>query len=233
MRHFVASARSGIIRAMTRTASLLALLGAAAAALLAGPPPAAAQPAPAAVNESIGTWRLTCAADRMTDRTACTLLHQQPADRSEPGRPSLAFEIIDRGGRLVPAVTARDLTLDSASRGLLAVTGTVQLRFPPSRLIEMPCGLEGRSVICAPRAGEDAARAEAELAGADRALVRVVATGGGGSTAEPTELPLSRTREAMERFRRVVPPGGSPAPEGSGPVIDPRELLNRFRQLFN
>ncbi|MBY0331130.1 MAG: hypothetical protein K2X49_10725 [Acetobacteraceae bacterium] len=204
---------------MIRTASLLALLLGLAA-------PAAAQP----VNEAIGTWRLTCATDRMTDRTACTLIHAQPAERSEPGRPALAFEIIDRGGRLVPAVTARELTLDGAARGLLAITGTVQLRLPPNRLIELPCGLEGRSVICAPR-GEEAARAEAELSGADRALIRVVGTGGGGSTAEPVELPLSGTRQAMERFRRLVPPS-QPAP-AEAPLIEPRELLQRFRQLFN
>lgn len=205
---------------MTRAASLLPLL-----ALLALPGAAPAQ----GVNETIGSWRLSCATDRMTDRTACTLLHQQPAERSEPGRPSLAFEIIDRGGRLVPAVTARDLTLDSASRGLLAITGTVQLRFPPNRLIELPCGLDGRSLVCAPR-GEDAARAEQELPGAERVLLRVVATGGGGSTAEPTELPLAGTREAMERFRRLVPPG--PA-QPEAPALDPRELLQRFRGLFN
>lgn len=213
------SAASGILGAMIRTASLLALLLGLAA-------PAAAQP----VNEAIGTWRLTCATDRMTDRTACTLIHQQPAERSEPGRPALAFEIIDRGGRLVPAVTARELTLDGAARGLLAITGTVQLRLPPNRLIELPCGLEGRSVICAPR-GEEAARAEAELSGADRALIRVVGTGGGGSTAEPVELPLAQTRQAMERFRRLVPPGPPTPPEA--PLIEPRELLQRFRQLFN
>lgn len=208
---------------MTRTASLIPLL----AALLLPAAPAVAQP----VNETIGTWRLSCATDRMTDRTACTLLHAQPAERSEPGRPSLALEIIDRGGRLVPAVTARELTLDGASRGLLAITGTVQLRFPPNRLMEMPCGLEGRSLVCAPR-GEEAARAEQELPQAERVLVRVVATGGGSSsTAEPIELPLAQTRQAMERFRRLVPPGTAAPPEA--PALDPRELLQRFRQMFN
>ena len=209
---------------MTRTASLIPLL---AAALLLPAPPAAAQP----VNEAIGTWRLSCATDRMTDRTACTLLHAQPAERSEPGRPSLALEIIDRGGRLVPAVTARDLTLDGASRGLLAITGTAQLRFPPNRLFEMPCGLEGRSLVCAPR-GEDAARAEQELPPADRALIRVVGhrrrqqhVGAGGAAAGAA--PARRWRASA----RLVPPGAAAPPEA--PALDPRELLQRFRQLFN
>ncbi|MBX9699539.1 MAG: hypothetical protein K2X74_08880 [Acetobacteraceae bacterium] len=215
---------------MTRTASLFATLlllaATPAATLLLPAAPAAAQ----TVDETIGTWRLACASDRMTDRTACSLIHQQPAERSEPGRPSLALEIIDRGGRLVPAVTARDLTLDNAARGLLAITGTVQMRFPPNRLFEIACGLEGRSLICAPRA-EEAARAEQELAAADRVLIRVVSPGGGGSAAEPVELPLAGTRQAMESFRRLVPP--SPPAPAETPLIEPRELMNRFRQLFN
>ena len=126
-------------------------------------------------------------------------------------------------------MTARELSLDNAARGLLAIAGTAQLRFPPNPMVEMPCGLEGRSLICAPRAA-DAARLEQELAAADRVLVRVVATGGMGSTAEPMELPLSRTRDAMARFRALVPPGAA-APDT--PAIEPRELLNRFRQMFN
>ena len=208
---------------MIRPASLLVSLAAASLALAT---PAAAQ----VVNETIGTWRLSCATDRMTDRTHCTLLHQQPVERSEPGRPALALEVVERGGRLVPAVTARDLTLESAARGLLALTGAAQLRFPPNRLFEMPCGLEGRSLVCAPRP-EDAERAAHELPQADRALVRVVGPGGGTSTAEPTELRLSGTREALARFRQLVPPGSAaaqPAPQGFGA----RELLQRFLDLF-
>lgn len=196
------------------------LARAAALALLLVPAPAPAQP----VEESFGPWRLSCALDRMTDRRACRLLHQSPVERSEPGRPALALEIIDRGGRLVPAVTARDLTLESASRGLLALAGAAQIRFPPHRMFEMPCGLEGRSLVCAPRA-EDAARAEQELAGAGSVLLRVVGPGG-GSTADPTELPLSATAAAMARLRAQIPPGSQP-PEPS--AFDPREMLQRLR----
>ena len=122
---------------MRRAASLFAL-----AALLAAPSPAPAQ----VVDEVIGTWRLSCATDRMTDRRACQMLHARPVERSEPGRPALALEVVERGGRLVPAVTARNLTLEGAARGLLALTGAAQLRFPPNRLFEMPCDLEGRSL---------------------------------------------------------------------------------------
>jgi hypothetical protein len=210
-------------RSMTAAAAAVAVLLAAAAAGDAW----AQAGGRSAVDETFGPWRLTCATDRMTDRKACTLLHQQPVERSEPGRPALALEIIDRGGRLVPAVTARDLGLEGASRGALALAGAAQIRFPPNPMFEMPCGLEGRSLVCAPRA-EDAARAEQELAGARSALVRMVGLGG-SSTAEPSELPLSATREAMARFRALVPPGSQPA---EPPGFDPREVLQRLRALL-
>ncbi len=202
-----------MIGAMRRTATLLALLFSV---------PAAAQ-----VDEGIGTWRLSCATDRMTDRRACQMLHARPVERSEPGRPALALEVVERGGRLVPAVTARDLTLEGAARGLLALSGTAQLRFPPNRLFEMPCEIEGRSVVCAPRA-EDLARAEAELPAADRALVRM--QGLAGTNAEPVELPLARTAEALARLRREAPPGSSEAAEP--PAFDGRELLQRLFRMF-
>lgn len=199
------------------------------ALLLAASLPAAAQPAPAAqASESQGPWRLACAVDRMTDRAACLLRHQEWVERPVGGI-GLALEIIDRNGRLVPAVTARDLTLDTASRGLLAVNGTAQLRFPPNRLFEMPCGLDGRSIVCAPKAA-DAARAEAELLAADRALVRVVGTGASASTAEPTELRLTATRDAVARYARQAPPAAEAPDAAAG--VEPRELLQRLLRLF-
>lgn len=189
---------------------------------LASPLLAAAQPA-----EEIGSWRLACVQDRMTDRAACTLRHRDPVERPGGGVPGLALEVIDRRGRLVPAVTARDLTIEGAARGLLALTGTAQLRFPPRPLFEMPCGLEGRSVVCAPRP-EDAARAEGELLAADRALVRITGGTGQSSTAEPVELRLSGTREALARFAREAPPDPAREPEG----FDGREMLQRLLRLF-
>ncbi len=174
--------------------------------------------------EEIGTWLLGCEADRMTDRTGCRLLHRQPVEPASAGRAALALEVLDRGGLAVPAVTAR-LTLEGAASGLLALTGTAQLRFPPERLFDMPCGLEGRSVVCAPRA-EDARRAAAELPGAGRVLVRVSGPlDGGGGGAEPAELALSRTAEALARLRVRAPEGGASAPAGG---LDLRDLLERL-----
>lgn len=177
----------------------------------------------------IGSWRLACATDRMTDRSVCVLRHRDWAEPPTPGQAGLALEVADRGGRLVPMVTARDLGLEQAARGLQALSGTAQLRFPPNRLLELPCGLEGRSLVCAPRP-EDAARAETELTTADRALVRMTGLTG-GSTAEPAELPLSGTRDALARLRRDMPPGSTPAPEPP-PGLEMRELLQRLQRLL-
>lgn len=160
--------------------------------------PVGAQPA----GEEIGSWSLRCVADRMTDRTACILRHRDWVER--PGaQPGLGLEVIERHGRLVPAVTARDLSLDGAARGVLALTGVAQLRLDAHPMMELPCTLEGRSLVCAPRAA-DAPRAAEELPAAGRALVRMGGIGSGATAAtEPAELRLSGTAAALERLRRM------------------------------
>lgn len=194
-----------------------------AIALLLLPLSVNAQPAP----EAIGSWQLACVTDRMTDRTACLLRHRDWVERPSVGA-GLAFEILDRGGRLVPAVTARDLSLDSASRGLLAVTGKAQLRLDQNGMMELPCSLEGRSLVCLPRSA-DAARAAQELAVAERALVRMSGFGSNTTaTTEPTELRLAQTASVMERLRRAQPAGTTPTESG----LDLRELLGRMQRLF-
>jgi hypothetical protein len=186
--------------------------------------PALARAAP---DQEIGSWRLACVQDKMTDQAACQLRHRDWVERPSGAVPGLALEVIDRRGRLVPAVTARDLTLEGASRGLLALTGTAQLRFPPNRMFEMPCGLEGRSVVCAPTP-EDAPRAEQELLAADRALVRVVGGSDESSTADPTELRLAGTKDALARFAKEAPPNASAGPE----PLDARGLLQRLLRFL-
>jgi hypothetical protein len=214
--------------AIATRATLLAVLLAAA--------PAAAQPVPVPsplgmVPEEIGPWRLSCVIDRMTDRADCLLRHREPVERAQgPGGASLVLEIQDRGGRLVPMVTARDLSLEGAARGLLAVTGAAQLRFPPHRFFEMPCGLEGRSLVCAPKS-EDLARAAEELPAAATALVRVTGFGGATAQADPVELRLDRARDAMARFRVRVPEGSAPTAQPSGLTLP--EILLRLQRLFN
>jgi len=189
----------------------------------------AQQPSVLPGAEEIGTWRLGCTADRMTDRTACVLRHRDWVERPSVGA-GLAFEILERGGRLVPAVTARDLSLDSASRGLLALTGTAQLRFDRNALMELPCGLEGRNLVCVPRPA-DAARAAEELVTAERALVRMSGIGSNTTaTSEPAELRLSSTATALERLRRQQPPGTAAPPAEAGFTL--RDLLGRAQRFI-
>ncbi|NGM21026.1 hypothetical protein G3576_13460 [Roseomonas stagni] len=199
--------------------------------LVAAAPAAAQTSTPASVPpEEIGSWRLSCITDRMTDRADCLLRHREPVERAQgAGGSSLVLEVQDRGGRLVPVVTARDLTLEAAGRGLLAVTGTAQLRFPPNRFYEMPCTLEGRTLACAPKP-EDAGRAAEELAAATTALVRVTGLGAATTQAEPVELRLDRTRDALARYRARVPEGTAPQPQPSGLTLP--EIIGRLQRLF-
>ena len=201
-----------------------------AIAFLLAPLAAMAQPAPPqAASEAIGPWQLSCVTDRMTDRTACTLRHRDWVERPTVG-VGLGFEILDRGGRALPAVTARDLSLDSVSRGMLAVAGSAQLRLGTNAMMEMPCGLEGRSLICLPRAA-DAARAAQELTTAERALVRMAGLGSNTNAAtEPTELRLSDTARAIEQLRRRQPQGSAAAP--AEPGLDLGGMLGRLQQLM-
>jgi hypothetical protein len=190
------------------------------------PMAAAAQTAP--VPEEIGSWRLLCVQDRMTDRADCQLRHREPVEPARGTGSSLALEVVNREGRLVPAVVARDLGLENAQRGLLALTGTAQLRFPPNRHFDMPCGIEGRSLVCAP-ASADVPRAAEELAQARTALVRVTGMGTGPASPEPVELRLDRTADALVRLRARAPEGGAAAP---APGLNLMDMLLRLQRLF-
>jgi hypothetical protein len=212
--------------AMTRTATVLLALALAGPAAAQGTTPAAVPP------EEIGPWRLSCVADRMTDRAECLLRHREPVERAQGATgSSLVLEVQDRGGRLVPVVVARDLSLDGAQRGLLALTGTAQLRFPPNRYFELPCGLEGRSLVCVPKP-EDAARAAEELPNAATALVRMVGLGAGGAGTEPVELRLDRTRDALARYRARVPEGSAASTAAPRDGLTLPQLLDRVQRLF-
>ncbi|HWX50280.1 MAG TPA: hypothetical protein VNZ61_19705 [Roseomonas sp.] len=198
-----------------------AILPIAALALLAAAPARAE-------TDQFGPWILTCTTDPMTDKANCRMTHSRPVEPATEAMPALALEIAGRRGRLVPVVTARDLDLQGALRGLLALTGTAQLRFPPNPLFEMPCGLEGRSVVCAPRP-EDAARAAEELPKADRVLVRVLGFGSATADSPPRELALSDTPAALAAFRARVPPEQAEAPP---PGFNLQDVIQRLQRYF-
>lgn len=193
---------------------------------------AAAQPRAVPTDkrtEQIGSWVLSCQSDPMTDRGACSMRHRLWIEVPKPGEPGIALEVINRFGQLVPAVTVRDLTLEAAPRGFMALTATVQLRFDRNPLIELPCGLDGFAVVCAPKEA-DARTAAAQLAAARTVLARVRGTGplpAQGPT-DPVALDLDRTSEALARFRPQAPESPPPAtPLGQ----DWREMLERLMQL--
>lgn len=189
----------------------------------------ATAPLPAMAQDQFGPWLLVCTTDSMTDHNSCRMTHEQPVEPASPGQAAMALEVLARDGKLVPAVTARNLGIDNAGRGLLAFTGTVQVRFPPQPMFEMPCRLEARSVVCTPKPA-DMARAAEELPQAQRALIRVVGLGSGTAEAEPRKLPLSRTVDALAAFRTRMPPESAPPPPEPG--FDMRELFLRLQRFF-
>jgi hypothetical protein len=195
---------------------------------LAVPLAAAALPPPARAADSYGPWLLTCSTDSMTDRQRCRMTHEMPVEPASAGQSAMALEIVQRDGALVPAVTARDLGLESAGRGLLAFTGTAQIRFPPQPMLAMPCRLEGRSVVCTPRP-EDIPRAAEELAQAERVLVRLTGLGAGGTDAEPKALKLASTAQALAALRARLPADAAPEAEQG---FDLPELLLRLQRFF-
>ena len=78
----------------------------------------------------------------------------------------------------------------------------------------------------------DVERAATELPAAERALVRIVGLVPEESeSTEPTELRLSRTGEALARFRARAPEG--PGTAEASPGFDLREMLGRLMRFVS
>ncbi len=167
-------------------------------------------------ERTIGSWVLSSASDPMTDTQTCRMRHKLWLVVPGAGHPGLALEVQQRGGQLVPAITVRDLTLSTALSGLLTLTATAQVRFDNEPMLELPCSLEGTTVMCVP-AQADAVRAAGALAKAHSVLVRFKSFGN-----LPLALPddtlaldLDGTQDALVRFR-VAGPATEPASAGFG-----------------
>ena len=217
-RHSAILRHRPMIAAMRRTATLLA-----AALLSLSPLPAAAQP----VDDSIGTWRLSCATDRMTDRSACQMLHARPVERSEPGpaRPRAGG-----GGARRPAGAGRHRAQpDVGGRGARAagavrhgaaplpaqppVRDALRPRRPLPGLRPAPGGPGAR------RGGAAGRRARAGPdAGAGRHQRRA-----GGAAARP-----------HRRGARPPAPGSAARLAGAAepPAFDGRDMLQRLFRMF-
>jgi hypothetical protein len=186
-------------------------------------------------QETIGSWVLACATDPMTDKGTCTLRHRtwlEEPRRGDAPRPGVALEVLLRNGLAVPALVARDLTLDSARLAVMGIAASAQVRFGREPMMEFPCTLEGRSVVCAPR-GEQAEIAAAQLMNAATMLARLPQNPITGSGGEPLALDLSETRTAVQRLRARMPdpPPPDPAPAQSLQSQMDR-LLEQFRRML-
>ena len=186
--------------------------------LLLGPVVAVAQPRKVDVphkEQEIGSWLLTCAADPMTDTQVCRMRHKLWLAVPNDSDPGMAFEVQQRFDLLVPVVTVRHLSLGTALSGLLTLTATAQLRFDGNRMIELPCALEGASVLCVPGKADAGILAE-QLPKARSVMVRFRAVGNLPLPVPdgPLALDLERTPEALDRYRIA-----GPASDGAQPWI--------------
>lgn len=186
--------------------------------LLLAPTLAMAQPRKVDVphsDQEIGSWLLSCAMDPMTDAQVCRMRHKLWLVVPNDSHPGMALEVQQRFDQLVPTVTVRDLSFGTALSGLLTLTATAQLRFDGNPMVELPCALEGASVICAPAKGDAAALAE-QLPKARSVMVRFRSVGNLPLPVPdgPLALDLDRTADALVRYRLA-----GPAKDGAQPWI--------------
>ncbi len=177
-------------------------------------------------EQTIGSWLLSCATDPMTDVRACRMRTKFWLVAPGENRAGIALEVQLRSGQMVPVVAVRELSLNTAWSGLLALTMTAQIRFDEAAMVALPCMLEGASVVCAP-AQSDAGRLADELIKAKAVLVRFRAVGNLPLPVPdgPLALDLDHTQEALERYRVAAP---EVAPEPSSFIRDLRDATERL-----
>jgi hypothetical protein len=184
--------------------------------VLLGAMPAVAQPRKVDVphkEQEIGSWLMTCAMDPMTDTQVYRMRHRLWLVVPNDSEPGMAFEVQERFDLLVPAVTVRHLSLGTALSGLLTLTATAQLRFDGNPMIELPCALEGATVICTPGKADAGILAE-QLPKARSVMVRFRAVGNLPLPVPdgPLALDLERTPEALDHYRIAGPASDAAQP---------------------
>jgi len=185
--------------------------------------------------ETIGSWLLSCITDPMTDKGACTLRHRtwlEVPRGGEAPRPGVGLEVLLRDGRAIPALVARELTLDSGRLAVMGMLASAQVRFGRETAMDFPCGLEGRALVCAPRP-EQAEAAAAQLVAATTMLARLPLNPITGSGGDPLAIDLAGTADAIRQFRARMPdpppPEPPPAPATQGQFD---RLLEQFRRAI-
>ena len=131
---------------------------------------------------------------------------------------------------MVPQLAVRDLPAQIAMAALLAATPTMELRFDGGQELALTCGQDADAVLCTPAADAATAAVQFKTAHSVQVHVHVALTGAEGTLPVPDQTRsshLSRTAEAIERFR-VVAPTAMPLSPGSGVTQDLRAMADRM-----
>jgi len=192
------------------------LLSAAIAILVGGQSSVQVRPS----DEDIGSWVLTC-----PTTANCLLRHRSWLLPPTGGGPTAALEVMWHGGRAVPVVAIRGLSVGGALGGVLLLQTNATTQFDDAPEMDLPCAPDGSAIVCAPT-GAAAVDAASELASSRMVVVRL-RLHPGGATPLPElsrSLELQQTTAALTRFRATAPVGGAePAIAG----LDLRGFLDR------
>jgi hypothetical protein len=193
------------------------LLSAAIAILVAGQSFAQVRPS----AEDIGSWVLTCPTSGN-----CLLRHRSWLLPPAGGGPSAALEVVWRGGRAVPVVAIRGLSVGAALGGALLLQANAATRFDSAAEMDLPCAPDAGAIVCVPT-GAVATDAASQLAASRMVLVRLRLHPGGGTPLPDLSrsLELQQTTTALARFHATSPVGeAEPAIAG----LDLRGFLDRL-----
>ena len=193
------------------------LLSAAIAVLVGGQSFAQVRPS----AENIGSWVLTC-----PTAANCVLRHRSWLLPPIGGGPNAALEVVWRGGRAVPMVAIRDLSVGAALGGVLLMQANAAMKFDDASEIDLPCAPNSGAIVCVPT-GAAAADAASQLTISHMVLVRL-RIHPGGATPLPEisrSLELQQTTAALARLRATASVGeAGPAIAG----LDLRGFLDRL-----
>jgi hypothetical protein len=193
------------------------LLSAAIAVFVGGQSSAQVRPS----AEDIGSWVLTC-----PTAANCVLRHRSWLLLPIGGEPSAALEVFWRGGRAVPTVAIRHLSVGAALGGVLLMQANAAMKFDDASEIDLPCAPNSGAIVCVPT-GAAAADAASQLTNSRMVLVRL-RIHPWSATPLPEisrSLELQQTTAALVRLRATAPVG-EPGPAIAG--LDLRGFLDRL-----
>jgi len=176
--------------------------------------------APPNAPATIGSWLLQCA------ESGCVLRDRDWILPPGAGAFTAALEVQRRGNSLVPVVTLRRLSAEQAVGGVLALQPRATLHFLPGPRADLPCGIEGATVICAPD-GDAVAATAAALPTARQVEVGVrLGAPGPPLPSQGRVLTLQDTPEALARLRTAGAAGEAlPAEPGLDWIGFVRKLM--------